>query len=122
MKGVFLNCTNHTSNFWNEEQKKEALKYGKIVDYPFPSVDAGMTEGEIVTLAQKAAKEIVKINPAAVLCQGEFTLTYQLINMLKKEGIVVLAACSERKTVERVIEDGMAEKISMFKFVKYRKY
>lgn len=37
-KPVFINLTNHPSKYWGEQQKKEAHKYGAIVDIPFPNV------------------------------------------------------------------------------------
>ena len=50
-------------------------------------------------------------HPKAVLCQGEFTLAFQLINMLLENEIVVLAACSER-----IVKEDGARKESYFTF------
>lgn len=39
MEKAFVNFTNHPSEYWEEKQLKEALKYGKIYDLPFPAID-----------------------------------------------------------------------------------
>ena len=38
VKNMFINFTNHPSNNWGVIQIKESLKYGKIIDLPFPEV------------------------------------------------------------------------------------
>ena len=62
------------------------------------------------------------MNPAAVLCQGEYNYTYLMINYLKQNNIVVLAATSERIVNEIIKADGSTQKISSFQFVKFRQY
>ena len=36
---MFVNFSNHPSSLWSENQRKEAEKYGEIVDLKFPSVN-----------------------------------------------------------------------------------
>ena len=33
---MFVNFSNHPSSLWSENQRKEAEKYGEIVDLKFP--------------------------------------------------------------------------------------
>lgn len=114
---MILNYSNHPSHLWNEDQIKAAEAYGEIVDMPFPSVPADLDEEGINKMADRDYTSIIKSHPDCVLCQGEFTLAYALIKMLRESGIRVVAACSERIT--RVEGD---VKISEFKFVRFREY
>mgnify|MGYP003306754194 CR=1 FL=1 len=41
---------------------------------------------------------------------------------LKKQGIKVVAACSERRAEENVKDDGIIEKNSIYEFVQFREY
>lgn len=56
-KPVFINLTNHLSKYWGEQQKKEAHKYGVIVDIPFPNVPAEATEDDIRRLCDATVKK-----------------------------------------------------------------
>ncbi len=119
---MFVNCSNHRSTLWCEKQLVAANEFGEVVDVSFPSVDPICDEEEIKMLARKLVDKIIKLKPDVVMCQGEFTLTYAVVNMLKEEGIVVVAACSQRSAVEKINEDGKSERISIFEFVKFRRY
>ncbi len=121
-KQYFINFTNHPSAFWDEYQKQEALRYGdEITDIPFPDIPAMATETEITRLAEEYAKKLAEASPAVVLCQGEFTFSYQVIGMLLKCGIPVLAACSKRSVIEKQ-SNGTTIKHAEYKFVKFRYY
>lgn len=121
---MFLNCSNHSSDKWTDEQIKAAKDYGidLIRDYVFPSVPAYVDEKEIEEIAEKVCGEIIALHPSVVMCQGEFTLTYALITKLLKHGIKVVAACSERDTVEVYLPDGSVKKESNYRFVRFREY
>lgn len=56
-------------------------------------------------------------SPEAVLCQGEFTLAFQIINTLLEQDVTVVAACSER-----VVKENGNRKESYFYFKKFRKF
>lgn len=114
---MFLNYSNHPSDNWNIKQINEAQKYGEIVDLSFPAVDPYLDKEEIEALANNELDKILSYKPDVVLCQGEFTLSYVLINKLKEKNIKVIAACSERNVVQ---EDN--KKIVLFEFVKFREY
>lgn len=121
---MFLNCSNHSSDKWTDEQIKAAKEYGidVIRDYAFPSVPAHMSEKEIEEIAEKVSDEMIALCPSVVMCQGEFTLTYALIKKLLKHGIKVVAACSERDTLEVCLPDGSVKKEANYRFVKFREY
>lgn len=119
---VFLNHTNHASRNWNEAQRKAAESYGRVEDLQFPAIPAGATRDEVERMAQKYLDEIKKINPVAVLCQGEFTYTFIMVKLLQEAGIKALAACSERCVEETVDDEGISHRESEFRFVQFREY
>lgn len=119
---MFVNCSNHISSLWSQEQQKSALEYGQIVDYPFPNVSPYADEEELDKLAQEVLDDILNLNPAVVMCQGEFSLVYRLVNGLKENGIEVVAACSDRIVYSENQENGTSKKEVLFKFVRFRKY
>lgn len=114
----FINFSNHATAKWPKEQIAEANKYGEIIDIPFPDVPPLYNSSDIAKLAQKCVNTILQKNPSAVMCQGEFTLCYAVVNLLKSKEITTLAACSERK----VIEEPDGKKITYFKFEQFREY
>lgn len=116
-KKILINFSNHPCARWCTEQIRQAESYGKIVDILFPAVDPQADEAEICRIGREYVQQIMSYCPAAVLCQGEFTLAYFVIGQLKKNHIPVLAACSERK----VTEEGNVRK-SIFEFVRFREY
>ena len=119
---MLLNCSNHVSKNWNPEQLKAASQWGEIVDYPFPFVPATADEAYINRLAENIVENIKVMKPFAVMCQGEFTLSYLMITKLLQSGIKVVAACSDRQVEERVLADGNIEKKVVFQFIRFREY
>jgi hypothetical protein len=119
---MFVNFSNHPSTAWDEKQRTQAMQYGEIVDVAFPDVAADSTEAELDVLADQFTERILQYAPACVMCQGEFTLTYRVINRLKEKEVPVVAACSQRKSYEQVQDDGTVKKISVFQFCQFRKY
>ena len=98
---VFINFSNHPSSNWSENQKKAVYDQyqAQIIDIPFPQVSAFADEGEIRSLAEQCVETICNHNPKAVMCQGEFGLTYQVITLLKRKGILTVYSCSERRLI-----------------------
>ena len=119
---MFVNFSNHCSELWSNRQLTEARKYGEIIDYPFPMVDPNDSEENIKEMANRISEEIGAMKPDIVMCQGEFTLCYNVVKLLKDRGIKVVAASSERKAMEEVLVDETVNKISVFEFVKFREY
>ena len=114
---MFINFTNHPSSLWDEAQTQAAKAFGTVLDIPFPALAPNLTAEQIVALGDTFVTDIISHHPAAVLCQGEFTLAFYVASKLKKQGITVLAACSERDTI--MVGN---EKRSIFKFVQFREY
>ncbi|MCD8104786.1 MAG: hypothetical protein LUF35_07265 [Lachnospiraceae bacterium] len=119
---MFINHTNHLSENWSDVQLREAGKYGTIVDIPFPDIDPELDGREVAQLANQKAEEIIAMKPDAVLCQGEFTYTFCLVQILKARGIRVMAACSRRVTQEYTDENRNTRRVSVFEFVRFREY
>ncbi len=114
---VFVNFSNHPSAGWGREQAEAASRYGQLIDVPFPAVEAKADEEAARHLAEQYVEQILNCHPAAVLCQGEFCLTFLVVSALKAQGITVLAACSERIVTER----GNKKEVT-FQFERFRKY
>ncbi len=118
---MFINHTNHLSQYWSQEQLAEAHQYGEVIDLPFPSIDPQASSDEVMDLAQEYAGRIIALHPSAVLCQGEFVYCHALVERLLAVGITVLAATSER-VVEEFSHNGINEKRVNFQFVQFREY
>lgn len=115
---VFVNFSNHPSDAWTQPQKEAAKFYAPgIVDLPFPSVDPNLDEKALENLAERMTGKILSMNPAAVMCQGEFGLSFAVIRKLLGAGIIVLYACSERK----VHVTGNVKSVQ-FDFVRFRRF
>ncbi len=113
----FVNFSNHPSEKWGDEQRRAAEKYGRIIDIPFPAVEPETDEAEISALAGEFVSRIIKVSPGAVMVQGEFTLAFAVVEMLRARGIKCLAACSKR-----LVKECGDEKTVRFEFVRYREY
>lgn len=122
MSRIFVNHTNHASSNWSDEQRSAAETFGEIVDVPFPEIPPQADESAVAELAAENLREILKLQPAAVLCQGEFNYTFALVSALRQKNIPVLAATSERVTTETTLPDGSSKKSSVFRFVRFRRY
>jgi RNase P subunit RPR2 len=118
---MLLNLSNHPSNNWPENQRSAALQYGEIIDMPFPNISPNATQEEIETLAQEYLEQIKNMaqhQQVTVHLMGELTFCFNLVQLLKREGIPCVASTTERIAVEA--EDG--SKTSQFKFVQFRPY
>lgn len=119
---MFVNCSNHRVENWCNDQLEAAKVYGEIVDYIFPMVDARASKEDVSKLAENVCRDIIAIHPDVVMCQGEFTLCFAIVNILKNAGIKVVAGCSNRKAVDHMNEDGTITKVAEYKFEKFREY
>ncbi|MDR1690070.1 MAG: hypothetical protein LBS21_15920 [Clostridiales bacterium] len=120
---MFINFTNHLSAKWSQAQLKAAEEYGEILDFPFPNVNPNGNEQYIEELAEEFAEKIIAHNPAAVLCQGEMTLSFAVTKILtEKYNVKVLAACSERIVSEEIGLNGETVRKIEFGFVRFRRY
>lgn len=94
--------------------------WGEVVDLPFPVVDPFLDKHGIADLARDYSIRCLNMlldNGGAVHVMGEHTLTYAMVNELKRHGVLCLASTSQRKTLE---ENG--SKLSEFCFCKFREY
>ena len=121
---MLINLSNHPSDRWDESQKKAAKDFGEIIDIPFPEVSPLYDENDILNLANEYVSMIKQIATLgdSVMVQGEFSLTYSLINELKKAGYRTISACSERKSRDYKGADGQTVRESVFTFVRFREY
>jgi hypothetical protein len=119
---VFVNCTNHPSQKWSKEQYAAASKMGRVVDVPFPNVDPHARMEDVQKQANDVVEKILLEKPTAVLCQGEFSLTYAILTKLREMRIDTYAVCSERNVVEDTDEQGNTIKKTVFAFAGFRKY
>ena len=96
-----------------------------------PQAEIPAAEGSEAPAADEAAQDslaavyadhILHLNPDAVLCQGECTFVYRVVQRLEAAGIPTLAACSRRKSQETTYPDGSTLKRSIFAFAGFRRY
>lgn len=119
---MLINFTNHPSALWSAEQKAAAQVYGKVIDLAFPAIDPATNEAVLDSLATVYTDHILRLSPDAVLCQGECTFVYRVVQRLEAAGIPTLAACSRRKSQETTYPDGSTLKRSIFVFAGFRRY
>ena len=119
---MFINFSNHPSEQWDENQKRAAMKWNEIVDIPFPAVEPDADETEIASVAEDMVDVVLSYKPDVVMCQGEFTLCFAVVKLLKERGILTVAACTERKVREIMDSDGSCKKESLFQFERFREY
>lgn len=116
---MLLNLSNHPSDKWPQRQIELAIEtYGPIQDLPFPQIDPQASESDIQNLATEFLGQILDMKPKAVHLMGELTFTFELVQLLKKQGIQVVASTTHRSTVD--LADGT--KNVKFEFVRFRKY
>ena len=119
---VFINLSNHPSCFWGSEQRQAAESIGRIVDVAFPAVQANASSETVREMAVAVCAELEVYSCPVVMVQGEFTLTYHIVNILKEKGIRAVASCSTREAEETLQPDGSSVKHSIFRFVQFRDY
>lgn len=119
---MFVNHTNHPSSKWSEAQRAAAESFGSIIDLPFPSIDPSLDRDEVISTVEAQLIKIESLAPKAVLCQGEYTYTFAMVERLKRLGIPTPAACSERVVEEVIAPDGSTQRVSTFRFVRFREY
>lgn len=119
---MFLNFTNHPSAQWAAPQQQAAGAYGPIRDLPFPAVPPAAGSAALDRMADRWADRIAGMHPDCVLCQGEMTLTYRIVQRLLAQGIPVVAACSERHSREWTNAQGKVCRVTAFEFVQFRPY
>jgi hypothetical protein len=128
---MLINLSNHPYEKWDETQKQAAIEaFGRVEDYPFPPIDPTASSAEVLELAHEYARECkmrfyfadIPVGQVAenhaVHVQGEFTFTFQVVLLLKAEGVRCVASTSHRKTVDL----GNGKKKLQFSFEQFREY
>ena len=116
----FFNVSNHASKAWSDEQRAAATELvagGEILDVEFPNVAPTATTEEVVVIAARLLRSVECVE-AVWMVQGEFTLTNALVALLQQRGDKVVAACSERVSLDM----GDGKKVVSFRFVQFRGY
>ena len=98
MSMTFVNHTNHVTENWSTTQRQASETFGVIIDVPFPVVPPDFDEAAVAELVQKNLREILKLQPAAVLCQGEFNYTFALVSEFKEKNILQIAEIADAIT------------------------
>lgn len=121
-KPLFVNISNHPSDGWSKKQLLAARAYGEIIDIEFPDVSPVIKSKDFDKLKRQVVDKLKVVAPMAlsttVHVMGEMTLTYALVNELKRMGYTCVASTSQRVAVENA--DG--SKTSTFQFEKFRQY
>ena len=119
---MLINCTNHPYEIWGEAQRDAAVKFGEVVDLPFPQIEPRSSTKELRRLTERYARRIEAQQPEAVLVAGEFTFAFMLVDRLLTDGVRVLSTRSRRITQEELNPDGTNRKTSVFVFDCFREY
>lgn len=120
---MFVNISNHHSSKWSEEQRRAAMELGgEIVDIPFPNVPPAAGEGDLMDLSDALISKIKTLEECedvvVVHVMGEAGLTYRVVNDIYLDFKITCVY----STTERIVEEKDGQKISTFKFVKFRSY
>lgn len=123
MNRIMYNVTNHPQEKWSAEQLKAAHELAdQIIYMPFLNVSPSAEERTIRAWGADIAGTIVgakkRGNDVIALVQGEMTLTYAIVQNLIAHGIKVVAATSDRISVD----NGDGTKTVKFEFCKFREY
>ncbi|ACJ00845.1 TM1812 family CRISPR-associated protein [Rhodospirillum centenum] len=115
---LFLNLSNHPSAEWEATQREAARKLApEIRDLPFPAVPPEADDAAISQIARDLAKQVPPGTTHAMI-QGEFTLAFALVRELYRDGVVCLAATTDREMETE--PDGSRR--YRFRFVRFRAY
>lgn len=118
---MLINYSNHPYKYWPDSQVEAANQWGTIIDIPFPMVDPSLGKREIEQLADLEINRILEHSPEVcptILIMGEPTFTFAMVIKLKQRGITCIASTTERLTSY----DNDGNKISSYRFVRFREY
>jgi CRISPR-associated Csx2 family protein len=119
---VFINLSNHPYSTWSEDQLEAARQYGELNYLEFPAVNPEWDDNDISDAAGKLIREIREMAPdpeaATLHIMGEMTLTYSLVETFKALGYRCVASTTERHSWT----DEQGNKVTSFRFVRFREY
>lgn len=117
---VFVNLSNHPSSDWTENQLTEAERYGKVKDVDFPTIPPEADEQAISQIAAQYVtmiRDMTKDKSVTLHIMGEMTFVFRVVSQLNSLGITCVAS-----TTERIAYETDTGKLSVFHFVRFRKY
>lgn len=120
---MLINLSNHPSAKWPEAQLKAAVNlFGDVIDLPFPNIDPEWDTEHVQALAGEYAGMCSEMFTGGanntVHIMGELTFTHHFVLIAKTLGINCIASTTSRE----VQTNDAGEKVSTFKFVKFRNY
>ena len=118
---IFANITNHPIDGWSTKQLAAAQELGEVVEVGFPVIPTDPNFDYTEVLDEYVTK-MEDLGVTTALVQGEMVFVYRLVTELKQRGITCVAAMSERKVVEELLEDGTTRKTVDFDFQGFRYY
>jgi len=131
-KKILIVVSNHPPEKWEDEQRKG---WDKIIYLPFPNIPPSLDREKVEEMAftffvNDILDAIVaeKSRYKYSFCiQGDYLFSYCLYKNIeeclkkkKKCSPLFVFPSTERKVEEKIKEDGSVEKISTFKFVRWR--
>lgn len=119
MSKTFINLSNLHTNKWPEDRIEGARKIadgGEIINFAFPLLKASATKEEILAKATETVEKVMGHNPDVVFCQGEFSLCFKIVELLKEKGVSVVTVCNER------VIDADNNGLPVLKFVQFREF
>lgn len=121
---MLINLSNHPSEYWREKQIRMAQeRWGEVIDLTFPTIAPEEQTCKIKELASEYCKQCISMlctaecDRSAVHLMGEMVFSCHLVNLLKAEGITVVASTAERN----VHYVGEMKEVT-FNFVTFREY
>lgn len=119
---IFINISNHPYSTWTEDQLAAARQYGDLKYLEFPAVNPEWGDNAISDAAGRLVREIREMAPdpesATLHIMGEMTLTYSLVETFKALGYRCVASTTERHSWT----DEQGNKVTSFRFVRFREY
>ena len=123
----FLNLSNHPSNHWPAEQRRQAEdRFGPIVDFPggFPAVPPDAKPKDVKELAKATVARVKDLCPerSTIFVAGEHRLTAVLVARLQKRGHTCVVATSHRDASEHLDADDAVLRRLTFRFEGWAEY
>lgn len=120
MSKTFINLSNLHTNKWPEDRlngAKEIADGGEIINVALPMLSADATKEMIYEKALETVDKVMEYNPDVVFCQGEFSICFRVVELLKERKVTVVTVCNER-----IIETVGNRQVPGFKFIQFREF
>lgn len=120
MSKVFINLSNLHTNKWPEDRLEGAKRIadgGEIINISMPMLSADATKEMVYEKAEETVSKVLSYNPDIVFCQGEFSICFRIVELLKEKGITAVTVCNER-----IILEEHGRQTSGFKFIQFREF